>query len=236
MIGFRAGRRALLTGAALASLATFALPAQADSPGVAAAVRVGTPGYGLELDLGLADRFGARLGYSFLDYNHTIDDTDLRYDGKLKISNASALLDWYVFGNAFHLTAGATNGGVKVNASGRPSGGTYELNGTTYTAAQVGSVGGRIEFGNSVAPYVGLGWGNPVSGARRLTFLFDVGVFYGGTPSVTLTATCGTASPQGTPLCTRLQQDVQAERHRLEDDVDLARWYPVVNLGLAYRF
>ena len=235
MISSRGARRAVFAAAALVSLVVFA-PAMAESPGVAAAVRVGTPGYGLELDLGLADRLGARLGYSFLDYDHTIDDTDLRYEGKLKIHNASALLDWHVFGNSFHLTAGVSNGGVRLNASGRPSRGTYELNGTTYTAAEVGSVGGRIEFGNSVAPYVGLGWGNPVGGAHRLTFLFDVGAYYGGTPSVSLTATCGTAAPQGTPLCTRLQQDVQAERHRLEDDVDLARWYPVVNLGLAYRF
>ena len=234
MIGFRSCRPVLFVGAGLAAVLAFQ-PANA-APSVAAAVRVGTPGYGLELDLGLADRFAARLGYSFLDYDHSIHDTDLRYDGKLKINNASALFDWYVFGNAFHLTAGATSGGVKLEATGRPNRGTYELNGTTYTAADVGSIGGRIKFGNSFAPYVGLGWGNAVDPARRLTFLFDVGVIYGGTPSVSLTATCGPTAPQGTPLCTRLQQDVQAERRDLEDNVDLARWYPVVNLGLAYRF
>jgi hypothetical protein len=97
-------------------------------------------------------------------------------------------------------------------------------------------VGGRVKFGSSFAPYVGLGWGNPVNHAHRLTFLFDVGVIYGGTPSVALNVTCGPAAPQGTPLCTRLQQDAQGERRDLEDNVDLARWYPVVNIGLAYRF
>ena len=227
-------RHALLCAGGVCALAAFA-PAQAE-PGVAGAVRVGTPGYGLELDVGLGERFAARLGYSYLDFDHTLDDTDVRYDGKLKINNASLLFDWYVTGGNFHLTAGATNGGLKLEAVGRPSGGTYELNGTTYTAAQVGSIGGRLKFGNSVAPYLGVGWGNPVGASRRLTFLFDLGVVYGGTPSVRLNVNCGTAAPEGTPLCTRLKQDVEAERRDLQDDTDLVRWYPVVNLGLAYRF
>lgn len=226
--------RKLLCAAGLCALGALG-PVHAD-PGVAAAVRAGTPGVGLELDVGLGERFAARLGYSYLDFDHSLRDTDVRYDGKLKISNASLLFDWYVSGGNFHLTAGVTNGGVKLEAVGRPSGGTYELNGTRYTAAQVGSIGGRLEFGNSVAPYLGVGWGNALGKARRLSFLFDLGVVYGGTPSVRLNVNCGSASPEGTPLCTRLKQDVEAERRDLQDDTDLARWYPVASVGLAYRF
>jgi hypothetical protein len=235
MLLSRGWRQPLLAAGALLACSAFST-ANADESSIAAAVRVGTPGYGLELDVGFADRFAARLGYSFLDWNHSITDTDLRYDGRLKINNASLLFDWYVTGGGFHITAGATSGGVKVDATGRPSGGTYELNGTTYTAAQVGSISGHVEFGNSVAPYVGVGWGNPIDKAGRLSFLFDIGAMYGGTPDVTLNVTCGTAAPEGTALCTRLKQDVAAEKHDLEDNVELARWYPVVNLGVAYRF
>jgi hypothetical protein len=227
--------RVLLTAAAFISIEIF-IPANAEDTGAAIAARVGTLGYGAELDFGLGDHFGARLGYSFLNYNDTLHHTDVTYSGKLKINNATALLDWYVLGGGFHLTAGAANGGIKIDARGRPSAGTYELNGTTYTADQVGSVTGRLKFGNSVAPYVGLGWGKPVDEARRLTFLFDVGAIYGGSPDVTLNATCGSASPEGTPLCSRLKQDVEVERRDLRDNTDIVRWYPVVNLGLAYRF
>jgi len=56
-------RHALLCAGGVCALAAFA-PAQAE-PGVAGAVRVGTPGYGLELDVGLGERFAARLGYSY---------------------------------------------------------------------------------------------------------------------------------------------------------------------------
>jgi hypothetical protein len=64
------------------------------------------------------------------------------------------------------------------------------LNGNTYTSAELGSVTGTVKVGNSAAPYVGFGWGNPTSPTHRVQFLFDVGAIYSGTPSVTLTAQC----------------------------------------------
>lgn len=48
--------------------------------------------------------------------------------------------------------------------TGTPTNGTYTLNGNTYSAASVGSVGGPVAVGNKVAPYLGIGYGN-VSGA-----------------------------------------------------------------------
>jgi hypothetical protein len=47
---------------------------------------------------------------------------------------------------------------------------------------------------------------------------------------------CGTVAPAGRPRCGALQSDVQAERQTLEGDVSAFKWYPVVNVGLAYRF
>jgi hypothetical protein len=203
----------------------------------ALALRAGTPGYGVELDLGLTQKLSARIGYSFLNYDHTVEDTDVTYDGELKISNLSGLVDWYAFNGGFHLSAGVMGGGLKVNAVGTPAaGGTYTINGTTYSSSEVGSIGGQIKFGNSLAPYVGLGWGNPVDKAGRLTFLFDVGAIYGGTPSVNLIATCGAAAPEGSAACTQLQQDLLGEKQELEDSVSVVKWYPVLNIGLAYRF
>jgi hypothetical protein len=33
-----------------------------------------------------------------------------------------------------------------------------------------------------------------------------------------------------------VQQDVLLEKQELEDSVSVVKWYPVLNLGLAYRF
>lgn len=238
MLVSRTCRQALLAGAGLLALQAFN-PATADDvdPDINAAIglRAGTVGTGLEFDVGNRD-FAGRFGYSFLNYDYTLDDTDIRYDTKLKINNASALFDWYVAKGGFHLSLGGMGGGVKLGTTGRPSGGSYELNGHIYPSSQVGSITGRIKFGNSFAPYLGLGWGNPVGTSGRVRFLFDVGAIYGGTPSVSLNVTCGPAAPQGSSACTRLKQDALVEERDLRDDVGLVKWYPVINFGVSYRF
>ena len=203
----------------------------------ALALRAGTPGIGLDLDVGLLDRLSVRVGYSAFTYNRTIDDTDVTYDGKLKLSVPTALFDWYVFNGAFHLTVGGAINGTKVDAVGRPkANGQYDIGDGTYTSAQVGSVKGKFKFGNSVAPYVGIGWGNPVDKEGRFTFLFDMGAIYGGKPDISLDVQCGTAAPQGSALCNQLQQDAAVEKQKLEDDVKELKWFPVLNLGFAVRF
>jgi len=216
--------------------ASIAPVAAADVPAMAVAVRAGTTGIGLDYNIALGQSFSARVGYSGLNYNHSVSTSDVDYDGTLKLSMLSGLLDWYPFHGGFHLTVGAVGNGTKLDVTGTPAaGGSYTINGNTYTSSDVGSLSGQLKFGNSVAPYVGLGWGNPV-GHSHLHFLVDIGAIYGGTPSVSLTAHCGPAIPTGSPECTQLQSDVQAERLKLQNDVTIIKWYPVFNLGLAYRF
>jgi hypothetical protein len=207
------------------------------APAVALDARVGTTGYGFDVDVGL-NRFSARIGYSGFSFDRQVNQTDVTYDGKLRIRDLSALFDWYAFGGGFRLTLGAVGGGgLTVDVTGVPSANqTYTINGNTYSGAQLGSLSGRLKFGNSISPYVGLGWGNPVGLNHHLHFLFDIGAIYGGTPNVSLVGTCGSAAPPGSPVCTQLQNDVQAERQKLQNDLTVVKWYPVVNRGLAYRF
>ena len=228
--------RLLLTATTLSSIVFVTAPARA-APAVALDARVGTTGYGLDVNVGLLSRLNARVGYSAFNYDHQINQTDVSYDGRLKISNVSALLDWYAFGGGFHLTFGGVNGGLTVNATGVPnSNRSYTINGNTYAGDQVGSLSGRLKFGNSVSPYIGLGWGNPVGAKHRVHVMFDIGAIYGGTPNVSLSATCGSAAPNGSAVCSQLQSDVQVERQKLQSDVTLVKWYPVLNLGISYRF
>lgn len=205
--------------------------AQAD---VALAVRAGTFGYGADLDVGLNDYFAVRLGYNTLDYAHTLEDTDVTYDAKVKIGAASALLDWYVFAGGFHLTGGLVQKAPEFDVKGMPTGGTYELNGHVYTAAQIGSLDGTIELGNTNLPYLGMGWGNTVDKDSRLTFLLDIGAIKTGSPTATLNVNCGASVT--TTVCNQIKTDVNAEKAELEANAADYKWYPVVSLGLAFRF
>lgn len=223
--------------AAALMLACLAAPAaSAATPDFAVAVRAGTPGVGLDLDLGLSPMFGVRVGYSAFNINHSLNTSDVDYRGKLKLSMGTALLDWYPFEGVFHLTAGAAINGTKLDVVGQPNAGTYTINGTTYTSSQIGSLTGQLKFGNSVAPYVGFGWGNPTRTNGHVHFLFDVGAIYGGTPTVSLSAQCGSAAPPGSPGCDQAQADVATEQQKLRHKADILQWYPVVNLGIAVRF
>lgn len=224
--------------AAVLTLAFLAAPAvsSAGTADFAVAVRAGTPGVGLDLDLGLSPSFGMRVGFAGFNVNHNINTSDVNYEGRLKLRTITGLLDWYVFRGAFHLTAGVAGNGTKLDVVGQPTQGSYNINGATYSSSQLGSLSGELKFGNSVSPYVGFGWGNPAGDSGRVHFLFDVGAIYGGTPSVTLTAQCGPAAPPGSPLCNQAQSDVASEQAQLRHKADILQWYPVVSLGIGVRF
>jgi len=223
---------------AVLALAGLAAPVacSAASPDFGVAVRAGTPGVGLDLNLGLSPSLGIRVGFAGFNINHSVDTSDVNYDGRLKLRTITGLLDWYVFRGAFHLTAGAAGNDTKLDVVGQPTQSTYTINGNTYSSSQLGSLTGQLKFGNSVSPYVGLGWGNPAGESGRVHFLFDVGAIYGGTPSVTLTAQCGPAAPPGSSLCDQAQADVASEETKLRHKADILQWYPVVSLGVAVRF
>lgn len=203
---------------------------------VALALRGGTLGFGPEIAIGLTDSLNLRVGYAMFDYGTEIEDTDVTYDGDLELRNPSALLDWHPGGAGFRVSFGVVGASTKVVGTGVPNAGnTFVINDTVYTAAQVGRLEAEVEAGNSIAPYIGIGFGNPVDDAGRWTFLFDIGaVYYGSEPDVTVNAVCGAGVPP--LLCTQLQNDVAAERAELVDEVDTLTWYPVVNLGIAFRF
>jgi len=54
----------------------------------------------------------------------------------------------------------------------------------------------------------------------------DLGVFYQGSPEVTLTQSSGAVSAA----------DLAQEEKNLEDDLAVFKFYPVVTFGLFYRF
>lgn len=214
------------------------LAANAASANVGVGVRAGTFGFGAEFDIGLLEKLNLRLGYNTFSYDETVDDTDVRYDGTLKINSPSAIFDWHPFGGGFRLSFGAVGKGPKIDITGTPAANnTYEFNGHTYTAAQIGSASGTIKMGDSTAPYIGIGWGNTVDKEDRVTFLFDIGAIHTGSPKAELRFTCNPAIPPiGSTSCSQFQNDIDKEKAELEDSVKDYEWWPVISLGLAVRF
>lgn len=201
---------------------------------VGAGLRVSTLGFGADIDISATKWATVRLGYHGINYGREYTDTDVTYDGKIKTSIASAIVDWNVFAGSFHLSLGAVSNGPAVDLTGRPTSGTYTFNGNTYQASEIGSVTGTIKIGKSAAPYVGLGWGNVVSEKHSLTFLFDIGAIHTGTITTTLNVNCNPSLPSAT--CDQITADANAERADIDDKASRYRWYPVLGIGLGIKF
>lgn len=143
--------------------------------------------------------------------------------------------DWFPFHNGFRLSPGLVANGNELDLNGRPRAGqTFDIGGNTYTVDEVGSLNGNVDF-NSLAPYLGVGWGNPFGAGGNWSFSCDLGVVFQGSPNVTLTAT-PTNAFDDPALRAELDRRVEAERRDLEDELDDFKYYPLVSIGITYRF
>ncbi len=203
----------------------LAAPAYA---GPALDLQAGTLGGGLGLTFGVNRSLDVRAGFNVANAERTATLGGISYDGQLKFQTVGALADWYPFQGSFHLSAGLFYNDNKVNLTATPgAGGTYTINGNTYSAAQVGTLTGAIGF-NKTSPYGGLGFGNPMRGGPWSVML-DLGVLYQGSPQVTLSASGERANPQVATVVSSAAQTAQS-------DIADYRWWPLVQLNLAYRF
>jgi hypothetical protein len=194
---------------------------------VSVGLQVGTLGAGVVAAVPLTKDVAARIGVNGYNYNYNTTSNGVAYDGHLKLQSAEFFADWHPWGGSFRLTGGVLYNNNKFDLTGTPSGGSYTFNGTVYTASQVGSVNANVDF-NKVAPYIGFGWGDN-SQTAGLHFTSDIGVAYQGSPKATITATGAASNAQ-------LASDVQASQAKLQSDLNNFRFYPVIEMGLVYRF
>jgi hypothetical protein len=104
---------------------------------------------------------------------------------------------------------------------------TYEIGGTTYTAAEVGTLTSKTSFA-STAPYLGIGYDFSLLG--KVGMNLDIGVLWQGEPDVTLIADGLFAdNPE-------FQSAIEIERQELVDEVKNFKAYPVVSLGFVVFF
>lgn len=195
----------------------------------ALSIRAGTLGAGVEFSKLLVSHVGIRVGANYFSVTKdSLSQTNVSYDIKVKLQSFTALLDLYPSARgSFHLTGGLITSPAKVTGTGRPTGGTFNINNHTYTPSEVGTLTAEAKFG-SVEPYVGLGFGTAASKHGGLGFVFDIGAAI-GKPTISLTAT-GAATTPG------LQSDLNAQIATTQTDANKLVAYPVIALGLSFRF
>lgn len=88
----------------------------------------------------------------------------------------------------------------------------------------------------SYAPYIGIGWGNLGSDKDRLLYSIDIGAMYLQRPQVQLSL-----SGPGPDLADRAytaatQAYLAQEQEKIEQEFSKYRYFPVLSVGLWYRF
>ena len=196
----------------------------------AAELHGGTLGFGAGITVGITEQINLRGTFNTFTYEFDDEASDIDYDFDLDLGSVGVLLDWHPGAGGFRLSAGAFVNGNEVNGVGEPSGPTVEIGDRVFPTSEVGTLEADAEF-DDFAPYLGIGWGNAIGRERRLGVSIDVGVLFQGEPEVDF------RSVGANPLLQdAIDGEIATEEADIRDDLDEYDLYPVVTLGLSYRF
>ncbi|WP_200762266.1 hypothetical protein [Nitrosophilus alvini] len=226
-------RKKLISIALIAATANLAVAEEWLTKDTSVGIQAGTMGVVLDYQKKVGEKISVKLsagGFKY-DYSTTVDNVD--YDVDLRLLGVGLTLDYHPFSGGFYLSGGGYYNGNKFKFDATPSAGTYTFNGNTYNASDIGYVNGESDL-NKFAPYIGIGYDSSLFKEGNIFFTAKAGAMYQGKPKVNLTAVCGPGLTSAE--CAQLQYDVSVEESRLNDDIEDYRWWPVLSVGLAYRF
>ncbi len=210
------------------TICTFVFSSYAYSGDNSISIKAGLLGAGMEVGRSFSDSISGRIGVNYFTYDYSATESDIEYNFDLSLKSLSVLLDWHPFQGSFRISGGVLYNGNKIEADAKSSD-TYDIGDKTYTAEQVGTLDGKIDF-DAVAPYLGLGWDTSFGKKNGFGFLFEIGAIYQGSPKADLSASGPIAGNQ------EFIDNLAKEESNLQSNLDDFKYYPVATVGLSYRF
>ena len=229
--------------AALLSAAILPAAARAGEGPIFGAAHGGTLGAGLVLGYDISPSFSARAAASYFSFGTDDSSAGNEYSIDLQLLSLGVLGDWHPFENGFRVTAGGLFNGNKIAMASSEE--DLELGGGSYR----GNMEAELGF-NAIAPYVGIGWTSGRADRRGFSFFADAGVIFQGSPRISASgrvegqaSACGFNLSEGGRATVGagcgledLRADLESEHAELEDQLSAFNLYPVLMLGVAYRF
>ena len=193
--------------------------------------QIGTSGIGAEVGFMASPQWVFRGEFDNLEYHGDIKGDVLTYKGKFRLNTGGLFVDWHPWSNPWAVTAGAFIGAREADASPHLEA-VNTIGGQTFTFDQVNGLSGKLKLDN-FAPTLAVGWNNTFYG-NHWGFKALAGIVFSTQPSVTITRTGGSVLPPD--IQARLDAALQAEAAKIEDHADILKTYPLVQLGVYYRF
>jgi hypothetical protein len=215
------------SAAALLSFCLLIAPLVASATDFGLGVKVGTLGAGGDATLSLNDSFALRLTGSILQWDTDDEIDDVDYHLELDYTSFGALVDVHPFSNGFRFSGGLmfNDNGIVLKATPSES---EEIGGNTYTPEQIGVITGNLAF-DDIAPYFGIGYGRAGAGDQGLTFTIDFGLLFQSYELDLSASGLAATDPQ-------FLRDLEEEEGDIQEELDNFKIYPVIAVGLAYRF
>ncbi len=188
--------------------------------------KAGTLGLGIEGRYKPLPTIDVRVGANVYDYDDSGSYAGVEYDSTLNLETFYATANLSFPLSPLRLTAGLFSNGNEVNMTSLDTA-TFDIGGTTYTAAEVGTLTSTTSFG-STSPYVGIGYDFELFGKVGLNF--DLGLLWQGEPEVSLVSDGLLSGNQA------FIDSLEAERVQLEDDISDYKAWPVISLAFVYNF
>ncbi|MDR9417391.1 hypothetical protein [Gracilimonas sp.] len=193
---------------------------------MAVGIKAGSAGIGGDFTYSVNDKLNARVSGTFFSYDMDgvyDDDPDIAYDMTSDVTSVGAIVDFYPFSKGLKLSGGIFYHDFIIDGGATPNE-PYEFSDTkTFEPDRLGSLRAKVDYESKIVPYAGLGFGNPVAKGNKLKLNVELGAMYTNSPNVTMEGT-GMIAPTA-------NQDQD-----FEDGLKDFKFYPVLNLGLTYRF
>lgn len=210
----------------LGACALFALPNQAQAIELEQiSARAGTLGLGAEIGFEIVPTIVVRgIGQKYdYSYNKTVDG--IQYNGNLGMQSFGAQVDFHPPLIPLYLTAGIYNNGNKIDLTASPTG-SYNIGGTNYTGAQVGTLTSKAEF-DPTALYGGLGLEFQLG---PVAMVAEGGVYYQGKPRINMNVTGPIASDP------TFQTNLANEKAQVQEELDKAKYWPAITVMGRWKF
>ena len=220
-------------------------PVSNSLPRFGVGVKVGTLGIGVQVGTALAQRINLRGGANFFNYNDSLTEDNVIYNGSLQLRSVEAKLDLFVIGG-FRVTPGLllyNDNKVTANAA-VPTGTSVSFGGTRYFSNPNDPLRGTaaVSF-QRFAPSLGIGFGNLLPrSARHWSLSTDLGIVFSGAPQFALGFAGSACAQNNTTTCQpvattpSVAANVEAERVKIQGDLNSFKYYPEASIMFGWKF
>ncbi len=191
----------------------------------------GTTGFGVHISSAFSDKFGARLGASFMPFSTSVQGYYSRRDTRSQLNaharNVSLMLSYTPFTEhpgffrSFHLQLGGAHffrldGTIETQLAG-----PYRYGDLLISPEDLGEITTHVKWEQVLAPYLGAGL-NDIVLDKHISLQADIGCYYLSAPQVSMEATAF------------LAENVN-NSERIADNMKNYRYLPRIELGISYR-